>query len=91
MATNGVTRFFLGFRVDMGLAIVAGAKGLAGAGEDDRPRRGIGIGIVEGARDIVDQLPIHGVEAVGPVERDRPDAFGAELAQDGVIGELGHW
>ena len=88
---NGVTRLFLGFRVDMSLAIVAGAKSLSGASEDDCPGTGIGIGILEGARDIVDQPPVHGVEAIGPVERDRPDAFGAKLAQHGVIGEIGHW
>ena len=59
----------------------AGTIAAAGARHDDRAHCVIGVGAIEG----VDQLAAHllgeGVEAVGPIQRDRQNAF-ADLVAD---------
>ena len=41
---------------------------------------GVGVGVVEGARHVVDELTVHGVQPLRPVQRHRPDAVVVEVA-----------
>src|SRR5690606_18497093 len=69
---NEVARSFLILRMDVLMAIIAGAEGTALAGKDDATGFLIPICILEGLRDIAYQLPVHGIQPRGPVQSDRP-------------------
>ena len=73
--------------------VAAGAEGLAGAGDDQRPQRGLVGEPGEGGPQVQDHLGAHRVEALGPIEGE-----GADLAVDldsqraqlgGIDGRLG--
>ena len=70
------------------LAVVAGAERPARAGEDDGPGLVVGVGMVEGAGHIVDQLAVHRVQALRPVERHGPHAVLVEVAAHGRLRRL---
>ena len=55
------------------LEVVAGAEVLALAGQDDHPDVVVGLGQVEGAVELVDELGVQGVGRLGPAQRDRGD------------------
>ncbi len=60
-----------------GVDVAAGAEGLAGAGEDQRPQRRLVGEPGEGGPQIEDHLGAHRVEALGSIEGE-----GADLAVD---------
>jgi len=63
-------------RGDALLDVVAGAKGAAGAGEDDGPHVVVLGARLEGLEQAVAQLAVDGVEHARPVERQPADADG---------------
>lgn len=75
-------------RVDVFLAIVSGAECPPGPGEHDRSRPGITVGIVECGGDVIDELPVHRVEAVGTMQRDGAYTVLVESGKHGAVVEL---
>ena len=64
--------------------VVAGAEGAAGAGQHDDMHGLVGIGALDGRRELARQVVVDGVEDLGAVERDARDAPVA------LVEHLGH-
>jgi hypothetical protein len=68
-------------------AVVAGAKRAAGAAKQDRSRQRVTIGPVKGLRNVVDQLPVHRVQAVGAVQPNSRDLV-ADVVLHGLVAHV---
>src|SRR6185369_6357678 len=66
------------------LLIAARRECPAGAGEDDRSHGGVGFELDEDALDLAHHRLVHGVEGLGPVEREGRDAV-APLVENGSV------
>ena len=81
---------FLGGRAGGIAHVAAHAKGpLAGAAKDDHPDRLVIGGRLEGLGQLPDRLHPKGIEALGPVDRDRRPAR-PHLIEDVVEAVIGH-
>ena len=62
--------------------VVARTEAPTGTGEDDRPARVVALQLIECGVQLLDQLVGHGIEALGPVEREQHDLGSATFDED---------
>ena len=65
--------------------VIAGGKGFIGAGEDDGENGGVGVGLIEGGEDVVEELVIEGIALIGPVEGDAGELPAQDFVGDGLV------